>query len=355
MVSNGYGGCSYVRMLLPAFHNGFRSNKASTASEMASPAEAVAEMRKADVVVFHRPENKTYHNLAKLLKADGKKIVLDNDDTFRIDTHPLAQFTPEAVEVELKNREKSIVDFMKMADMVTTSTETLAREYRENHHNVIVLPNCVDPIDWCQPIRNKTDVVRIGVVGSAAFEYDYLHIKPVLRKLSKRKDVQLIMFGLGSKEHRKANPNVTKAFKEDYKFWDSINIEHFPWCPMDEYQDTLNRARLDMMLIPRKDNYFNRCKSNIKFLEASMLEIPVIAQSFTDGPYEEIVDYKTGVKVTNNKHWETDIELLIGNKKLRRDIGKRAKQYVLNNYNIEDHAQRWEDAYKSLYENNSKI
>ena len=49
------------------------------------------------------------------------------------------------------------------------------------------------------------------------------------------------------------------------------------------------------MLIPRGENYFNRCKSNIKFLEASMCEIPVIAQSFTtnDSPYDEL-DGKIG-------------------------------------------------------------
>jgi len=39
---------------------------------------------------------------------------------------------------------------------------------------------------------------------------------------------------------------------------------------------------------------------------------------------------------------------LIKNKDLRREMGKEAKKYVLENYNIEDHAHEWRDAYKQL-------
>ena len=60
---------------------------------------------------------------------------------------------------------------------------------------------------------------------------------------------------------------------------------------MIDYFDTLNDLELDIMMIPRKDNYFNKCKSNIKFLEASMCEIPVITNYFKDSPYEKDGDY----------------------------------------------------------------
>lgn len=350
MVSSSYEGCSYVRLQLPAFHNGFELSKPSLLAPMKHPATVANEVRNADVVVFHRPENKTFHNLVDILKKDGKKIVMDNDDTFKLSSHPLAAFTPEAQEVELKKRDNSIIEFIKKSDLITASTETLANEYRKYHDNVVVLPNCVDPLDWDRPLRNKTKKIRIGLVGSAAFEYDYLHIRDVIRELDKREDVQMIMFGLGSKEHRKLNPKVTDAFKDDYAFWDTINIEHFPWTPMANYMSTLNEMRLDMMLIPRQDSYFNRCKSNVKFLEAGMCEIPVIAQSFDNGPYEEIENYITGIKIRDNKNWMAEINKLIDDKDLRRGIGKMARKYVLKNYNIETKAHLWADAYSKLYE-----
>ena len=135
------------------------------------------------------------------------------------------------------------------------------------------------------------------------------------------------MFGLGDKKHREQNPNVSKAFKEEYDFWDSIKMEHFPWCKINDYPRILNEMRLDIMLIPRKDNYFNRCKTNLKFLEAAMCEIPVIAQSFENGPYEEITP-DMGVLIKDNSKWKEETERLIKDKNLRRSMGKKAREYV---------------------------
>ena len=170
----------------------------------------------------------------------------------------------------------------------------------------------------------------------------------MIKKLSERDDVEILMFGLGDIKHRKANPLVTKVFSDEYKFWDSINMTQFPWVKRYMYNDTLNEMELDIMLIPRKDNYFNRCKSNVKFLEAAMCEIPVIAQSFENGPYEEITP-DMGVLIKDNNDWEKEINRLIDDKKLRREMGKNARDYVLKNYDINDHAHEWADAYKSLF------
>ena len=342
MVQNSYKGCGYVRMKLPAYHNGY--DIVDTKNDFKEKA------MNADVIVFHRPEDPTYYDIAKILKEAGKKIVMDNDDTFILSWHPLCQFTPEAVKVDLEKRKNSIRKFIKLSDLVTTTTETLAKEYRKDNDNVVILPNCVDPFDWEEPLRNESDKVRIGLVGSTSMEYDYLEIKGVLRELSARDDVQLCMFGLGDAKHRKDNPKVEEAFKEDHKFWDSLDIDHKPWCEVADYPTELNDFRLDFMLIPRKDNYFNRCKSNLKFLEASMCEVPVIAQSFDNAPYEEIGNM--GILIKDNKDWEKEVNRLIDDKKLRRDMGKRAKQYVLDNYNIENNYTKWADVYKKLYEKN---
>ena len=340
MVTNSYKGCAYVRLQLPAWHEGF---------ELAETADGMIERVKyADVVVFHRPESDEHYEIAKKLKKEGKKIVMDNDDTFRLSSHPLAQFTPEAEEVELKRREECVVRFLKIADLVTTTTEILANEYKENNENVVILPNCIDPMDWEEPLHNETEKVRIGLVGSVAMEYDYRHIQDVLRKLSDRDDVQLFMFGLGNKTHRENNPKVTEAFQDDYDFWDSLDIEHQPWCDISEYPTKLNEARLDIMLIPRRSNYFNQCKSNVKFLEASMCGVPVIAQSFENGPYEELTD-DIGLKIEDNSEWEEKIESLISDKKKRRGMGEKAREYVIKNYNIEDRSHEWEDAYAKLF------
>lgn len=350
LVNSGYEGCNYLRIYLPCAFNGYDTDKPSRMGNRMDPRDVKEKLAQADVVVFHRAEERTYHNLAAMLKKDGKKIVMDNDDTFKLeDQHPLANFTADGNQVDhLKRRSDNIEEFMKMCDLVTTTTTTLAEEYKQSCPNVAILPNCVDPDDWDEPLRNEGDKVRIGIVGSAAIEYDYLHVKDVIRKLSQRDDVEIVVFGLGDAKHRKDNPAVTKVFAEEYAFWDSIKKEHFPWCPNYLYQETLNNMRLDMMLIPRRDNYFNRCKSNVKFLEAAMCEIPVIAQSFDNGPYEEIRP-DLGVLIKDNSKWEEEIEWLIKNKEVRRRLGRQAREYVLKNYDIRQHAHKWAEAYKSLF------
>lgn len=349
MISSGYEGCSYARILLPAFNNGFSTDKLSVRGERIPIDEIKKELDRADIVVLHRPEDPTYHEFAKHLKMRGKKIVVDNDDTFRIDDHhPLAVLDPKGNEVGLRMRAYWIDEFVKIADMVTVSTPYLAEEFKKINNNVVVLPNYIETLDWDEPLRNETNKVRIGIVGSTAIEYDYLHVRGVLRHLSERDDVELVMFGLGDKKHRIENPTVTKVFKEEYNFWDSLNIEQIPWCKVYEYPRRLNEARLDIMIIPRKNNYFNRCKSNIKFLEAAMCEIPVIAQSFEDGPYEEIKSGENGVLIRDNSKWMDEINNLINNKELRRQIGKNAREYVMENYDIAKNAYKWEEAYKTL-------
>ena len=58
-----------------------------------------------------------------LLKARGTKIIFENDDTFKID-----EGNPTAV----LPRENEILDeFLRNADLVTTTTDFLAKEYKE--------------------------------------------------------------------------------------------------------------------------------------------------------------------------------------------------------------------------------
>lgn len=349
MINSGYDGCCFPRIYFPCVHNGWWTDKPNLREDKIKVSDVREQLQQADIVVFHRAEEQEYHALAKMLKADGKKIVMDNDDTFLLeDFHPLAQFQPDGTPMDnLKRRQDNINEFIKLCDLVTTTTETLKGEYEKINPNVVIIPNYIDPMEWEEPLRNDGDKVRIGIVGSAAIEYDYLHIKELIRKLSKRDDVEIVLFGLGDLKHRKDNPLVTKVFKDEYAFWDEIKMTQFPWVKRYDYAKTLNEARLDIMLIPRKDNYFNRCKSNIKFLEAAMCEIPVVAQSFDNGPYEELTP-EIGVLIKDNSKWEDEVERLIKDRDLRRKIGKNARKYVLKNYNIENNYKKWAKAYKKL-------
>lgn len=359
-LSSGLQGCYTVRCLLPLVENGWDGDQTSINLDTKTPEDKSKAAQHADVVVFHRPDTPEKLEIARLLKGVGKKIVFDNDDTFKDDGG--FRFNEYMDEARLKNGLKrlneSIDTFIKEADLITCSTQFLAEEYKQLNPNVVVLPNCIDPFYFDEPLRNENGKVRIGIVGSIGVTSDLWVLEPILRHYLNDDRVELVLFSMPPKGHDKI---TRELYSEEYKFLDEImqadNVIWQPFVDMQDYYDTLNQLRLDMMLIPRADNYFNRCKSNLKFLEASMFEIPVIAQGFPDGnsPYEvDKEDAEHMIIIKDNNNWINNIEYLINNSDVREKMGRKAHEYVEKKYSIENNASKWIEAYETLYDKNTK-
>ncbi len=349
-VSSGNWGCYIVRCLLPLIANGWDGDSTSVRPFNKTPEDKMRATKVADIVVFHRPEDANKLELMRILKKQGKKVVYDNDDTYKDhDSVKLNDyFTKEKVARGLA-MVNSIADAAVIeADLVTCTTETLAEEYRKLNSNVVVLPNCIDPFYFDEPLKNDSDVVRIGITGSIITSTDLDVVAPIIRHYEHDKRVRIVCFGLPP--NRLDNPKVASVYKDEYAFMDSVDVEWHPAVNADVYYDKINSLKLDMMIIPREDNYFNRAKSNLKFLEASMFEIPVIATGFLDGksPYQGAEDSKHMKIVMNNEGWIEAIEELIANKELRVEMGKKAKTYVEENYSIDKKAHLWEEAYAKI-------
>src|SRR5574343_103296 len=198
-IGGDYESCYYVRCLIPLLANGWDGDKITLERIKKTPEQIQKGVMQADVVVFHRPIDKQRLETAKLLKSIGKKIVMDNDDTYIKDSGvPLNM--QKALEKELKDAvqiiDNNLKEFASISDMVTVTTETLAKEYSEYCDNIQILKNCVDKRDWFKPKEKDSKKVRIGVVGSVASNKDYEQIKPLLEVLKKRKDVQRVLFAL---------------------------------------------------------------------------------------------------------------------------------------------------------------
>ena len=348
------GGCHYVRALIPLREGGWDGDKTSLRTEKISNEMRARAVLDADVVVFHRPNDDRALMVAQKLREQGKKIVMDNDDTYKgFDKTKLGKLADKFGQVEA-----SVDIFGKFADMITCSTEFLRQEYLKLNPNVVVLPNCVDPDDWPaedEILKNEGPKIRIGLVGSVGLHTDVAGFIPVLDHLFKREDVQLVVFALPA--DTKESHDVHNYYKPELEFWQSYNIEWQPFVPIHDYIETLNGLRLDLLLIPRSDDYFNRCKSNIKFLEASMLEIPVVAQGFStgDSPYQaDPEDSKVMKVITDNSKWIEEIDALVANKDLRVKTGKKAREYVLEKYHIKNNIHKWQAAYDSLFSKESR-
>jgi len=277
---------------------------------------------------------------------------MDNDDTLKEDNgFKFNEYMNEKrVERGMEVMDRALDRFAVEADMVTCATDFLKREYEEVNDKVVVLPNCVDPFYYPKPLRNETEIIRIGITGSVGITNDIEALKPIIHYYQNDKRVRLVLL---STPPRGQDDIYKELYSEQYAYWSSVNIEWHPFARVDEYYKKLNDLRLDMVIIPRFDSYFNRCKSNLKFLENSVLEIPTIGQSFStkDSPYEvNPEDAKHLLLAENSEEFITQIEKLIADKELRLRMGREARDYVLGNYNINDAKNylKWVEAYKQI-------
>jgi len=349
-VNSNFNGCYNLRCLFPLQANGWDGDRTSFSLDAKTPENKARAALDAEIVVFHRPLQKQIIELARILKKQGKKIVLDNDDTLKEGSgFKFNEYMNEKrVNSGIEKMSTAINIFAEEADLITCSTEFLKEEYEKINPNVIVLPNYIEPFYFPEPKRNETDIIRIGITGSVGITNDIEPLKPIIEKYENDPRVRLVLLSMPQKGK---NEIYKELYSEEYTFWSQANVEWHPFAKVDEYYNALNDLKLDMVIIPRYNSYFNRCKSNLKFLENSMLEIPSICQSFStsDSPYEQNPeDQKHLLLADTTEEWIAQIESLIADKEKRRALGKDAYDYVKANYDINQKAYLWKNAYKKL-------
>lgn len=321
-----------------------------------------------DLVVMHRPATEAWFNFIRLMQKYGKLFVADYDDN-PFKTSPLNPFygsigveeveyvwpdgTKEwlwrdgqtsstgsgkvifKIEKNIHYRETFRSNFKK-ADMVTTTTQELADEFKLLNKNTVVLPNVITP-DWFPTIPPfEKREVRICWQGGAAHYEDLFFIQPVItRILQKHDNVKFVYYG-------------DSRFEKIFKDCDKNKIEFHNWSSHDVYPYKLSLLNCDIGLCPLVDNEFNRAKSAIKWMEYSMVGMATIASDIP--PYSKVISSgNTGILCKEDeKEWEDAIEKLIKSKVERHAISCQAKEEVLKNHNIETKIHLWNDAYSKL-------
>jgi hypothetical protein len=93
----------------------------------------------------------------------------------------------------------------------------------------------------------------------------------------------------------------------------------------------------DIIISPVQTNEFNRSKSGLKFLEASLAGAAFLC---TDYPTYEIAPKGSCLKVDNTPtQWKESLSALIEDPDLRAQLVDRARSYVVDNCTAEAHIQ----------------
>ena len=241
----------------------------------------VGAARDADLIIIQRhfPADFTFGALLSLAGL-GIPMIYDSDDAFLSmpSTHPLRDF--------FRARAPYMRWMLKEADLVTVSTAPLRESLRRRTRRpVLVVPNLVQWELFHAPSAPRNGNFNLLIAGTPTHGNDWGMVEtPLQQFLSARKGrVNAVFFG-EVPPSLAGNPLVSQIpFEREYA----------------KYAALLGRLNIHGALVPLQDNPFNRCKSNIKWLEYSTAGIPAAFSNVL--PYSSCIrDGETGLLVDNS-------------------------------------------------------
>lgn len=352
------GGCAYYRAILPFRTIEQKARVPIFAVRKGATSSDIEKVFQANVVQFARmaPQDSLLGHM-QTMKNMGIKLVLEyDDDLFSVNPYSphykdygIEEFTDEFSGLEIwkdgkggfniaKNLERlnSIEKACELADMVTVTQPHLADVFRQYNHNVVCLPNCVDPALWRKlPLKRANEnEIRLFWAGGCSHYVDWLHlVHPLKEVMEKYHNVKLVVMG--------------QAFEATLKELPRDRVEIHPWVHFEAYPMRVSILDPDISLIPLDDNEFNRCKSNIKWVEMAAMGIPSVVSAVS--PYIEHYNGENMVAVDNDHDaWVEGISTLIEDRILAAKIGGAAQRTVLDKFDINTQYKQWLDAYKGI-------
>lgn len=313
-------GVGLYRLIIPAISLGerklanvvtmgtFTGNLLTPTNTSLSYLEKEAKNKSFDIIYTTKPLSGYHIALCQTLQHMGKiKWVLDIDDNFlevNRDNPGHGAFKKDGT-----GDNRYFCEYaLKHCDMVTTSTENLKGIFSQYNRNVYVNPNSIDFRFWkFDNAWGKDNKIRIGWAGASGHKFDLQILSSVAQDLKKKyPNIEFISFG-----------------GEDLDYFD----KHFGWTELKEYPEKLASLGFDIGIAPLRDNYYNRGKSNLRWLEYSALKIPTVASNVL--PFRET----NAMLCTTSDDWYDALDVLIKDEKIRHSLGDEAYKIVYKKFN----------------------
>ena len=291
----------------------------------------------ADLVILQRffPEERTVSFVDRVLRS-GVPVLYELDDLL------LDVPSTNSNGIYAARCAPYIVKLIRSCAGVTVSTRSLAEEILPYHPGVHVLPNLLDDDLWLAERdgeegsrgSDRDDRLVIGYTGTPTHHADLEPVEKALDVIADRYKEKVKFLFMGCATDRMLRlPGVSAiGFQPSYR----------------EYAKVLRRSRIDIAIAPLADNRFNRCKSNIKWLEYSACGIPGVYPDLP--PYRSSIRHgRTGLLVgTRAECWVDAIERLIRNPADRVAIADEARLEIRKEYTLSATAHRYLDVYREI-------
>jgi processive 1,2-diacylglycerol beta-glucosyltransferase len=329
-------GVAYIRDILPLTH--------PTNSEAFQVTQATGYSSSADVFIVERTwkPDITLEEAEKLvsqIRKDGARLVYSIDDNLiDLETIPL--------------RARAVVYYLcRIADGILVSTEYLKERLHLFNPHIYVLPNTLDERLFTENLKQlpagKTNNARktIGFMGTFTHDADLMMVLQALRK-TLRKQIDSVQFQLVGGFSSQTIIHSFQGLPLQVMGPNPIDMAYpnfIPWM--------MKNLSWDVAIAPLENTMFNRCKSDIKFLDYSALGFPGIYSRVP--AYEGTVRHlETGYLVENTPSaWAEALDELLSNNDLRTQLALNAQEYVFSSRTLLQGAIRWREAIFSIIQN----
>lgn len=276
-----------------------------------------------DVYVFQRPMENVYPGVLLKLVQAGKKVVVDMDDFMH---GGLPSSPGKSVKGNKRSSVEALTLCLRMASMVTVSTDSLAEFYSRYNPNVVVIRNRLRNKDFANitPSYEKDRPLRIGWMGLVDYRMNDLSlIKPWLNRFLKAHP-EVTFVNVGSKAAL------------DYLCVPKGRRMHFDRREFPKHFEPT--SEIDIGLVPLTRNRFNECKSSLKGMEYGAVGAAVVASPTHE--YERWVDEAwNGGLCHKASDWEDWLEWMVSDDNWRR-CGEENRRKAMDNL-IDNHWGEW--------------
>lgn len=234
-------------------------------------------LKDVDIFFLHRPFRADFIPVIRYAKELGAKVWIDHDDN-------LFTLPPENPSYDIYNKENVKNDMFKIlkeADIITVSTEELRKFFdSKGFFNTQVIPNALDDkFPNSAPVNAFNEKKNFFWRGTPTHHGDLYDFQNEIFKAMGETDSVWNFFGY--------NPYfVTRLFPlERWKYYEPQDII--------QYFKIIKHLKPHIMHVPLSDNYFNHCKSNIAWIEATMAGAVTVAPDWQEWQRPGVLNYKT--------------------------------------------------------------
>ena len=269
------------------------------------------------------------------------RLVLDLDDYWVLESgHPM-------VDMYRVNKIPRIIrEHIKIVDHVICTNDFLASKIRLLNPNVTIIPNCTYAFyKQFLPEPTPSDVVRFGWFGGAQHYEDILLMQQGFEVLACDKQLnQKYKLFLGG-----WNPNEMYELYEGIFTAKGRNDNYQRIASADIYSYVGGYNFIDVCIAPLRETTFNKCKSELKIIEAAAMQKALIASDAY--PYNAILKHNENsllVKESRPRDWYKAIKTLTADKDLRDGLASNLSADVKSRFDIDYWGGQRMELYKSL-------